>query len=121
VKRSAVRPAALSTLSQLAVDLPIVKRIKLIFIVRGPQISPLRFAPVEMTKGRVVVARKRGLGMSKLQIFPLRFASVEMTEGRVVVARKRGLGMGKPQISPLRFASVEMTKEREGVSRESGC
>jgi hypothetical protein len=46
------------------------------------------FAPVEMTKGRVVVAR-RGLGKGP-QISPLRFAPVEMTKGRVVMARSRG-------------------------------
>ena len=37
-----------------------------------PQISPLRCAPVEMTKGRVAMARSRGLGMGKPQVPPLR-------------------------------------------------
>jgi hypothetical protein len=50
-----------------------------------PQISPLRYAPVEMTKGRVVMARSRGLGMDKPQISPLRYAPVEMTKGRTVL------------------------------------
>ena len=31
-----------------------------------PQISPLRFAPVEMTKGRVVMVRSSGDGEVKL-------------------------------------------------------
>jgi hypothetical protein len=77
---------------------------------RKPQISPLRFAPVEMTKEGVVVAR---VGR-KPQISPLRFAPVEMTKARAVVARDSGCGKGKPQISPLRFAPVEMTKDRAG-------
>ena len=75
-----------------------------------PQISPLRYAPVEMTKGRIVIARSRGLGMSKPQISPLRYATVEMTKGRAVVARSRCLGMGKPQVPPLRCAPVGMTR-----------
>src|ERR1700722_20381539 len=60
-----------------------------------PQISPLRYAPVEMTKGRVVMARSRGPGMDKPQISPLRYAPVEMTKGRVVMARSRGLEYGQ--------------------------
>jgi hypothetical protein len=60
-----------------------------------PQISPLRCAPVEMTKGRVVMARESVLGMSKPQISPLRCAPVEMTKGRVVKTRSSGLGMSK--------------------------
>jgi hypothetical protein len=52
------------------------------------QISPLRCAPVEMTKGRVVMARSGGLGMGKLQISPLRCAPVEMTKGRAALPEK---------------------------------
>jgi hypothetical protein len=62
---------------------------------RQTQISPLRFAPVEMTKGWVVMARSCGLGIGKTQISPLRFAPVEMTKGWVVMARNRGLGIDK--------------------------
>jgi hypothetical protein len=54
---------------------------------RQTQISPLRFAPVEMTKGWVVMARSCGLGIGKTQISPLRFAPVE-----IVVARIRSCG-----------------------------
>jgi iron complex transport system substrate-binding protein len=76
-----------------------------------PQISPLRCAPVEMTKGRAVMALSRGPGNARTagpsaalrsgrktfqerttepQIFPLRCAPVEMTKGRAVVALSRG-------------------------------
>jgi hypothetical protein len=41
-----------------------------------PQISPLRCALAEMTKGRVVVAQSRGQGRKPVN-FPLRYASVE--------------------------------------------
>jgi hypothetical protein len=41
------------------------------------RISPLRFAPVEMTKGRVVMVRGRGLGLEKAQVPPLRCASAQ--------------------------------------------
>jgi hypothetical protein len=40
------------------------------------------------------------------QISPLRYASVEMTKGRVVTARSRGLEMGRPQVPPLHYAFV---------------
>src|ERR1700677_3852948 len=36
------------------------------------------------------------------EISPLRFASVEMTKGRVVMDRSKGLGDGEPQVPPLR-------------------
>jgi hypothetical protein len=45
------------------------------------------------------MARESVLGMSKPQISPLRCAPVEMTKGRVVMARESVLGMSKPQIS----------------------
>src|SRR5580698_8139749 len=50
-----------------------------------PQISPLRCAPVEMTKGRVVVVRVFGLENGSRG--SLRCAPVEMTKGRAVVVR----------------------------------
>ena len=44
---------------------------------KKPQISPLRCASVEMTKGRVVMVRGRGLGIEKAQVPPLRCAPVQ--------------------------------------------
>jgi hypothetical protein len=75
-----------------------------------PQISPLRYAPVEMTKVGVVMARSRGLAIEKPQISPLRYAPVEMTKVRVVMARSRGLAIEKPQVPPLRYPPVGMTR-----------
>src|ERR1700722_1098326 len=133
-----------------------------------PQISPLRCAPVEMTKGGAVMVRGSSHGKahrrslhslrsgrddkgwggygprqqsweSTPQISPLRCAPVEMTKGGAVMGRgsshgkihRRSLpslrsgrddkgwgGYGPrqqswgntPQISPLRCAPVEMTK-----------
>jgi hypothetical protein len=129
---------------------------------KGPltQISPLRCAPVEMTKGRAVLPGKvvaeqkpfSSLWVSRKQIdssvenismrgplpqiSPLRCASVEMTRGvrcfpgkwgpyrsrfsSLWVSRKQidssveniSMRGPLPQISPLRCASVEMTKGR---------
>ena len=72
---------------------------------REPQISPLRFASVEMISS---FWADRGTGPEKKpQISPLRVASVEMTSS---FWADRGTGPEKkPQISPLRFAPVEMT------------
>src|SRR5580700_3437751 len=123
----------------------------------GPQISPLRCAPVEMTKGRAalplsVVAEQDPLfialggpkahdssgrktlpreGPLTPQISPLRCAPVEMTKGRAalpatVVAEQEPFfitsvetfprkGPLTPQISPLRCAPVEMTKGRAAL------
>jgi hypothetical protein len=61
--------------------------------VERPQISPLRFAPVEMTKGGVIVDRIGDHGKNRPQISPLRFAPVEMTKGGVIVDRIGGPGM----------------------------
>jgi hypothetical protein len=60
-----------------------------------PQISPLRYASVEMTD--LLQTREE-----RPQISPLRYASVEMTD--LLQTREE-----RPQISPLRYASVEMT------------
>src|ERR1700679_4213102 len=86
-----------------------------------PQISPLRYAPVEMTKGRVVMARSRGLGMDKPQISPLRYAPVEMTKGRVVMARSRGLGYGQTAdlSTALRSGRDDKGKGRYGPQQRS--
>jgi hypothetical protein len=77
-----------------------------------PQISPLRYAPVEMTKVRVVMARSRGLAIEKPQVPLLRYATppVGMTKVRVVMARSRGLAIEKPQVPPLRYPPVGMTR-----------
>src|SRR5580698_9799254 len=66
-----------------------------------PQISPLRCAPVEMTKGRAalpatVVAEQDPFFITSVETFP----------------RKGPL---TPQISPLRCAPVEMTKGRAAL------
>src|SRR6201996_8751461 len=69
------------------------------------QISPLRFASVEMTNfDRRRVGGRFVLGRGALRISPLRYAPVEMTTlidgelgGRFV------LGLGALQISPLRY------------------
>jgi hypothetical protein len=41
------------------------------WVTSKPQISPLRYAPVEMTKGRAVMVRCRGWVTSKPQISAL--------------------------------------------------
>src|SRR6202522_431545 len=72
-----------------------------------PQISPLRCASVEMTKGRVVMVRGGGLVMGKTADLSTRCASVEMTKGRVVMVRGGGLVMGKTADLSTRCASVD--------------
>jgi hypothetical protein len=76
------------------------------------EISPLRCASVEMTKGRVVMTRSSGLAMEETAVAPLRCASVEMTKGRVVMTWSSGLAMEETAAAPLRYAPVEMTKGR---------
>ena len=61
-------------------------------------------------KGEAGVSRNGGYGKNRPQISPLRCAPVEMTKGRAVVIRNDGYGKNRPQISPLRCAPVEMTK-----------
>ena len=56
------------------------------------------------------MARSGGQGKREPQISPLRFASVEMTKGRGVMARSGGQGKREPQVPPLRFAPVGMTR-----------
>jgi hypothetical protein len=65
-----------------------------------PQISPLRFASVEMTKGRAGALLEDWLP-EELQIAPPRFASVEMTKGRAELFLKTGC-REELQIAPLR-------------------
>jgi hypothetical protein len=86
----------------------------------NPQISPLRCAPVEMTKGRAVMVRGSGSEKGQPQISPLRYAPVEMTKGRAVMVRGSGSEKGQPRISSLRCAPVEMTKGRAVMVRGSG-
>ena len=54
------------------------------------------------------------------EISPLRFASVEMTKGRVVYGPEQMSGEGKPQVSLLRFASAKTTKGRVVMGRGKG-
>ena len=101
-----------------------------------PQISPLRCAPVEMTKERAAAGRElcywngeacrfpKVLFRTSLtpfpgkrihtEISPLRCAPVEMTKERAAAGRERI----HTEISPLRCAPVEMTKERAAAGRE---
>ena len=67
------------------------------------QVSPLRFAPVEMTEFGVVEERQK---QRQMQVSPLRFAPVEITEfGGVRVALVEMTEFGW-----VRFAPVEMTQ-----------
>jgi hypothetical protein len=87
---------------------------------RRPQISPLRSfgAPVEMTKGRVVVDRCDGCWKRRPQISPLRSfgAPVEMTKGRswwtaATVAGKedrRSLHYAPPGFQAASIADVQL-------------
>jgi hypothetical protein len=79
---------------------------------REPQIPPLRYAPVGMTKGRVVASDRIRHWLRELQIPPLRYASVGMTKGRVVASDRIRPWLRKPQVPPLRYAPVGMTKGR---------
>jgi hypothetical protein len=55
-----------------------------------PQISPLRCASVEMTKGRVVMAPSRGLGdVQTANRKPLRCAPVGMTSVEMTLPREK--------------------------------
>jgi hypothetical protein len=72
----------------------------------SPQISPLRYAPVEMTKGRVAADREVCYGNGAgPQISPLRCASVEMTKGKCAANRKVCYGNGAARRS-LHSASL---------------
>ncbi len=83
-----------------------------------PQISPLRFAPVEMTK-------VNGVTGCRLCNPMLHFCPPDLTlpfflsfpKGICFHYSRRSNTEGKPQISPLRFAPVEMTK----VNGVTGC
>jgi hypothetical protein len=71
------------------------------------EISPLRFASVEMTKVRATLPWESGLGQ-KTFFITLGGPQVHDSSGR-----KTSPGRGvNTEISPLRFASVEMTKVR---------
>src|ERR1700678_4302780 len=88
------------------------------------EISPLRYAPVEMTKGRVALPGRAVAGLKHpmsesihTEISPLRYAPVEMTKGKVALPGRTVAGLKHPmsesihtEISPLRCAPVEMTK-----------
>jgi hypothetical protein len=80
-----------------------------------PQVPPLRYASVGMTKGGVVTfIRSCQIGWTekKLQVPPLRFAPVGMTKDGVVTfieSCQIGWTEEKPQVPPLRFAPVGMT------------
>src|ERR1700677_4390704 len=90
------------------------------------EISPLRYAPVEMTKGKVALPGRAVAGLKHpmsesihTEISPLRCAPVEMTKGKVALPGRAVAGLkhsqertAGPQISPLRCAPVEMTKGR---------
>jgi hypothetical protein len=79
-----------------------------------PQISPLRCAPVEMTKGGAVIAR--GSGQRDRRTADL---STALRSGRDDKGEDRfssGQGTGEPQISPPRCAPVEMTKGRAVIA-----
>src|ERR1700689_3450792 len=93
----------------------------------GPQISPLRFAPVEMTKGRGALPGRIVAGRGVVSVTnredrrSLHYASLrsrcQRGEGRLREESLLDMGCfchepGGPQISPLRFAPVEMTKGR---------
>ena len=72
------------------------------------RVSPLRFAPVEMTSFR-------GVGWGETQISPLRFAPVEMT------SFLGGGGLGRDAGLFTALASVEMTNPRVGFGSEFGA
>src|SRR3984885_456296 len=74
----------------------------------GPQISPLRCAPVEMTKGRAALPLSVVAEQDPFFI-ALGGPKAQDSSGRKTLPRKGPL---TPQISPLRCAPVEMTKGR---------
>src|SRR5271170_508257 len=101
-----------------------------------PQISPLRYAPVEMTKGRSAIdltircwmRRNADLsntlrfgrddkggrrltspsvaGCAEPQISPLRYAPATLSKGGRRLTSPSVTGCAEPQISPLRYAPV---------------
>ena len=85
-----------------------------------PQISPLRCAPVEMTKGGDVMAR--GGGSKKVDCTSLLTAlrSGRDDKGWRGYGPRQRSEKKRPQISPLRCAPVEMTKGGEVMARGSG-
>src|ERR1700735_3438636 len=76
-----------------------------------PQISPLRCAPVEMTKGRAALPFRVG-GEQDPFFIALGGPKTHDSSGRKTLPRKGPL---TPQISPLRCAPVEMTKGRAAL------
>jgi hypothetical protein len=69
-----------------------------------PQISPLRFAPVEMT---ILLETRKELWCDWETADPS--TSLGMTKGRLEAFIGCSCRIGKQQVPPLRFASVGMT------------
>ena len=81
-----------------------------------PQISPLRCASVEMTKGRAVLPSTVVAGQEP---FFITLGGPKAHDSSVEKHFQEGTA--EPQISPLRCASVEMTKGRAVLPGESCC
>src|SRR5580698_8945072 len=67
-----------------------------------PQIPPLRYAPVGMTKGTVALRFRSDPGDDEQQVPPLRYAPVGMTKGTVALRFRSDPGDDEQQVPPLR-------------------
>src|ERR1700689_1646187 len=86
-----------------------------------PQISPLRYAPVEMTKGRVVMARSRGLGYGQTADLStaLRSGRDDKGKGRYGPQQRPRYGQTADLSPALRSGRDDKGKGRYGPQQRS--